>query len=86
MDAFIKVLAHIWQELILEVTEVVLRLNDSAKGILHSPGGLLMLRGDGLIVQEGLEHLAVFALKHHFELLPACPGIIRLFSINVGGF
>ena len=33
-----------------------------------SPGGLLMFRGDHVIVEEGPECLPVFAIKHHFEL------------------
>ena len=33
-------------------------------------GGLLVFWCEGLIVQESLEHLPVFALKHHLELVP----------------
>ena len=40
-----------------------------------------MLSGDGLVVQECLEGLPLFALKHHFELFPA-----GLICINVEGF
>ena len=49
-------------------------------------GGLLVFQCDGLIVQESLEHLPVFALKHHFELLPSSPSVIKLISVDVEGF
>ena len=45
-----------------------------------------MFRDDGLIVQEGLENLPVFAFEHHFELFPASFVIIGLISIDVEGF
>ena len=45
-----------------------------------------MLRGDGPIVQECLEGLPVFTLKHHFELFSAGLGLIGLIGINVEGF
>ena len=46
-------------------------------------GGLLVFRGDGLIVQECLP---VFTLKHHFELFPNSLGLIRLICVDVEGF
>ena len=66
--------------------EMVFGLHNSGNGIYHTPGGLLVFRGDGLIVQECLEGLLVFALKHHFELFPTSLGLIGLLCINVEGF
>ena len=45
---------------------------------------LLALLSDGTIVDEGLESLLVFALKHHFKQLPASL-VIGFFSIDVEG-
>ena len=39
-----------------------------------------------VVVQECLEGLPVFALKHNFELFPTSLDIIGLIGINVGGF
>ena len=50
------------------------------------PGGLLVLWVDGLTVQECLEGLPVFTLKHDFELFPASLGFIGLICIDVEGF
>ena len=50
------------------------------------PQGCLVLWDDGLIVQECLEGLPVFSLKHHFELFPACLGFIGLICNDVEGF
>ena len=45
-----------------------------------------MLQHDGVIIQESLEHLPSFVLKHHLELLPASLGVIRLIGVFVEGF
>ena len=48
-------------------------------------GHLLASQSDGTTVNEGLEGLPVFALKHHFELFPASFVVIDLFDVNVNG-
>ena len=45
-----------------------------------------MLHHDSLIVQVSLEHLLVFALKHHLELFPAGLGVVQLIGVDVEGF
>ena len=67
------------------VPEVVFRLDSACDGILHMLGCLLALWGDGTIVNEGLEGLPVFVLKHHFKLFPAGFMIISFFSIDLEG-
>ena len=52
MDAFIGLLAHIQEDLILEVPEMVFGLYGGHYGIQYLPGGLLMLQGDGPIVNQ----------------------------------
>ena len=44
-----------------------------------------MLWGDGLVVQESLQGLAVFTLKHHIELFPASLGLIGLICVDNEG-
>ena len=45
----------------------------------------LALQGDGPIVNEGLEGLPVFSLKHHFKLFPAGLVVISSLGINIEG-
>ena len=43
--------------------------------------------GQGMVtLNEGLESLSVFTLKHYFQLLPAYFVVISFFGINVKGF
>ena len=48
--------------------------------------GLLGIRQDGLVVNEGLEGLAVFSLKHHFNMMPLLFALVFHIWINVQGF
>ena len=48
-------------------------------------GCLLVLQGDGPIVDEGLEGLPVFAFEHHFKLVPVSFIVIGFFDIDVEG-
>ena len=81
----IRPLVHIWEELVLEVPEVVFRFDGSCYGILYLLGGLLVLLGNGAIVNQNLQGLLVFALKHHFQLLPASLHGVSFFGIDVEG-
>ena len=60
---------------------MVFRLDGGHNG--HLPGYLLLLEGEGPIVNEGLEGLPVFALKHHPKLFPAGFVVIDFFSIDI---
>ena len=53
----------IGEELILEVSEMLLRLDTSINSIKGKLGHPLTLQGDGAIVYEGLESLPVLPLK-----------------------
>ena len=44
-----------------------------------------MLLGSGHIVSQSLESLPIFALKHHFQLLPARFGGVSFFGNDVEG-
>ena len=85
MDTLIAELVDVKEELIREMPEMLLRLDSSANSITGKPGHPLTLRGDGTIVDEGLEILLVLALKHHFKLLPASAAVISLLCIDVKG-
>ena len=43
VDAFIRTLVHIQEELVSEVPEMLLRLDCCGNGIKYLPGGLLLL-------------------------------------------
>ena len=70
---------------LIRVPEMLLSLDSSAdriKGkLVHPP----TLWGNGAIINEELESLPVFALEHHFKLLPASAAVISFFGINVEG-
>ena len=48
--------------------------------------GILQLWGNGAIINEGLESLLVFTLRHHFKLLPASVVAISFLGNDVEGF
>ena len=48
--------------------------------------GVFWLWAYCVILSECLESLSVFALEHHFQLLPSSLAVISFFSINVKGF
>ena len=53
MDTLIRELADVREELILEVPEMLLRLNSCHNSIIGELGCPLTLQGDGAIVYEG---------------------------------
>ena len=55
-------------------------------GIEGMSEGALVLRGDHIIVKEGLEGLGVFSLKHHFALFPIMLGVALCVWTNVQCF
>ena len=57
----------------------------STSSVKGKPGHHLTLWGDGPILSEGLESLSIYALKHHFKLLPPSVAVISFFGINVKG-
>ena len=83
MDTLIGELADIGEKFI---PEMLIGFDSSADGIKGFLGHLLVLQGDGPIVNEGLQSLSIFALKHHLQLLPACALVISLISVDVEGF
>ena len=83
MDTFIMELVDVREEFILEMPEMLLRLDSSANSIKGKPGCPLAFQDDGPIVNEGLESLSIFA---HFKLLLAIVPVVNFFSINVEGF
>ena len=85
VDAFIKLLVHIQEELISEVPEVVIRYDGHCSDIQYLPGCLLLLLGDGPFVNQGLESLPVVTLKHHLQLLLASLHGVSFFGIDVKG-
>ena len=83
MDTLVWQLVDIGEEFILEM---LLRLNscpDSIKGKLGCP---LTPWVDCAVVDDGLESLSIFALKHHLKLLPASLVAISFIGIDVKGF
>ena len=79
-------LADIGEKFVLEISEMLLSFYSCANGIKGFSGCLLVLWGDGPIVDDGLESLSIFSLEHHLQLLPACVPVISLISIDVEGF
>ena len=69
MVTLIGELADIGEKLIPEMVLSCDSCADSIRGILEH---LLVLQGNGPIVDKRLESLAIFTLKHHLQLLPAC--------------
>ena len=65
---------------------MLFRFNCSGDGIKDLPGGLLLLKGGGAGLSEGLKGLLIFILKHHFELFPAFMGGVFFLCVNVEGF
>ena len=59
-----------------------LDLESGANSIKGKLGDPLTLKGDGPIVNEGLESLSVFILKHHYKLLPASVAVISFLSVG----
>ena len=86
MDTLIGGLLDIGGEFILEVPEMLLRLDSSTDSIKGKLGCPLTLQHGGPIVNEGLESFSIFALKHHLTPFPACVLVISFISINVKGF
>ena len=88
MDTLTGELADIGQKFILEMPEMLISFYSSVNDIKGFPGHLLVLLGNGPIVDEGLksQSLSMFALENHLQLLPACVLVISLTSTNVEGF
>ena len=86
MDTIIGELVDIRKEFLLEVQKMTFGLYGYLDGIYGLPGHPLTLQGNCAIVDEGLESLPVFALKHHLPLLPSSLSVISFFSIDVKGF
>ena len=82
MDTLIGELADIREEFIPGVPEMLLGLHCSADSIKGKLGYPLTLWGNGPIVNETLDSLSIFTLKHHLQLLPASAPVISLISIN----
>ena len=86
VDTFIGPLVHIQLELMSEVLEMLLGLDSCCNGIQHLLACLLLLLTDGPVVNQILECLPIFTLKHHFQLFPTCLHGICFFGIDVEGF
>ena len=86
MDTLIGELAHIGEKLIPKIPEMLLKFNSCANSIKGITRYLLVLWGDGSIVNKGLESLSIFTLKHHLQLMPAHVPVISLISGDVKGF
>ena len=86
MDTLTGELADVREKFVPEMPEMLISLYSSANGIKGLPGHLLVLQVHGPIVNEGLESLSIFSLKHDLQLLPACVPVVSLISINVEGF
>ena len=86
MDTLIGEFVDIGKKFIPEIPEMLISFYSSANGIKGFPGHHLVLQSDGPIVNEELESLSIFALKHHLQLLPACVPVVSCISINVEGF
>ena len=59
------------------------RLDDHYNDVQSLPGCLLQLLCDGCFVNQGLDSLPVFALKHHLQLLPASLCGVSFLSVDV---
>ena len=86
MDTLTGELEDVGERLILEMPEMLISFYSSANGIKSFLGHLLVLWGHDPIVNEGLESLSIFTLKHHLQLLPACAPVISLISIGIKVF
>ena len=74
------------EKFIEEMPEMLIGLYSCTSGIKVFPGHLLVLKGKGPIVGEGLESLSISTLEHHLQLLPGCAPVVSIININVKGF
>ena len=86
MDTLIRELADIAEKLIPKVPEILLGFNSCADSIKGIAGCLLVLQGDGPIVDKGLQSMSIFTLKHHVQLIPAHVPVIGLILQLMGEF
>ena len=86
MDMLDGELANTGKEFIPKMPEMLLGLYCSSNSIKGKLGHSLTPHSNGPIVDEGLESLLIFTLKHHLQLLSAHVPVISLISTNVKGF
>ena len=86
MDTLIGKLVDIREKLIPEMSEMLLSFDSCLDSIKGNKGYLLMLQGNGSIVDKGLDSLSIFTLKHHLQLLPSCVPVVSIISIDVKSF
>ena len=86
MDTLIGELADTEEKLILKMPEMLISFNSHANSIKGIMVCLLVLLGDGPIVNKGLASLSIFTLKHHLQLMPAHALVISLISVDVKDF
>ena len=86
MDTLVRELADIGEKVYPEMPEMLISFDSSVDGINGFPGHILVLWGNGPIVNERLESLSIFTLKHHLQLLQACVPVVSLISVNIECF
>ena len=75
-----------WREAHPKVPEMIISFNSCANNIKGIFGHLLVLLGNGPIVDEGLQSLSFLTLGHHLSLAPASMAVISLISTDVESF